>query len=116
MVVKCAGLEKQSLSMTVKQRTILKQQADGMTPDTILAGLDVLVSSKSRLRFTSHGRIVFEMALVRLCRLENLVPITQLVQWVSENGANSVTNVRPKQQQGLASPSSSTSTLPAPEK
>src|SRR5207248_4547787 len=52
--------------------------------DTILAGLDVLVSAKNRMRFTSQGRVVFEMALVRLCRLEHLVPLSQLAEWVAQ--------------------------------
>ncbi len=51
MVVNCAGLEKQSLSVTGKQRALLKEQAEKQSLDTILAGLDVLGSAKNRLRF-----------------------------------------------------------------
>jgi DNA polymerase III subunit gamma/tau len=86
MVVNCAGIENQDLSVTGKQRTVLKDQADRLKPDTILAGLDVLVSAKNRMRFTSHGRVLMEMALVRLCRLDDLVPLSQLALWVSGEG------------------------------
>jgi DNA polymerase III subunit gamma/tau len=85
MVVHCAGLDKQSLSVTGKQRDLLKQQAEKQTLDTILAGLDVLGNAKNRLRFTSHGRVVFEMALVRLSRLEDLIPLSQLAEWIARD-------------------------------
>src|SRR5262249_21709299 len=87
LVVNCAGLDNQSLSATGKQRAILKEQAGQLSADTILAGLDVLVSAKNRMRFTSHGRVVFEMALVRLCRLENLVPLAQLAEWIGQGAS-----------------------------
>ena len=48
--------------------------------DTVLAGLDILQSAKSRLRGSGHGRVLVEMALVRLCRLDDLVSLTQLAQ------------------------------------
>lgn len=86
MVVNCAGLENQALSISGNQRAVLKEQAERLTPDTILAGLDVLVSAKNRMRFSGHGRVLFEMALVRLCLLENLVPLAQLVQLVAGEG------------------------------
>ena len=96
MVVNCAGLDKQNLSVTGSQRDVLKQQADRLTADTILAGLDVLVSAKNRMRFTSHGRVLFEMALVRLCRLEALVPLAQLAQWVARDAAAPTIPGRPQ--------------------
>ncbi len=86
MVVNCAGLENQNLSVTTNQRAVLKQQADALASDTIMAGLDVLVSAKNRMRYTSHGRVLFEMALVRLSRLENLVALSQLAEWAARSG------------------------------
>ena len=107
MVVNCSGLEKQTLSVTGKQRALLKQQADKLTTDTILAGLDVLVSAKNRMRFTSHGRVVFEMALVRLARIEDLVPLSQLVQWAARESPAPAgsRNTRSQPTPQLASPS-----------
>jgi DNA polymerase-3 subunit gamma/tau len=86
MVVCCAGAEDQELSVTGTNRDALGQQAKGLSLDTILAGLDVLVNAKSRLRTTSHTRVILEIALVRLVQMENLVPLSQLVQWVANNG------------------------------
>ena len=87
MVVQCAGLDGQALSVSAKFHGALQQQAQSMSPDTILAGLDVLVGAKNRLRATVHGRVVLEIALVRLCQLDNLVSLSQLAQWLGKDGA-----------------------------
>ncbi len=86
MVVNCSGGEVQPLSVTGAQRDALKQQAKALSLDTILAGLDVLVSSKNRLRSSQHSRVLVEMALVRLSRLLDLVPLGQLAQWLTQGG------------------------------
>jgi DNA polymerase-3 subunit gamma/tau len=88
MVANCAGVENQSLSVTGKHRESLREQAERLTSDTILAGLDVLVGAKNRMRFTSHGRVLLEMALVRLARMEDLVALSQLAQWVASAGGS----------------------------
>jgi DNA polymerase-3 subunit gamma/tau len=90
MVVHAAGVEDQSLSISNAQKPIVQKQAQAMDLDTILAGMDVLVSAKQRMRFTAYGRVVMEMALVRLARLDSLVPLSQLAQWVQEGGAASI--------------------------
>ena len=89
MVVRCAGAAGQDLSVSGAHLAALKQQAVGLTLDTILAGLDVLVAAKGRLRFTSHARVVLEMALVRLAQLDDLLPVAQLVQMVANGSAPS---------------------------
>jgi DNA polymerase III subunit gamma/tau len=87
MVVHCSGLEGQDLSVSGEPRQQLARQARELKLDTILTGLDVLVTTKTRLRFTSHGRVVLEMALVRLSQLEDLVPVAQLARWLQQEGA-----------------------------
>ena len=54
-----------------------------MTLDAVLAGLDVLSATRTRLRDSSHGRTLVEMALVRLCRISDLLPVAQLVQMMA---------------------------------
>jgi DNA polymerase-3 subunit gamma/tau len=80
MVVHAAGPEAPGLSVSSKHRPSLAEQARKLPLDTILAGLDILSSSKARLRNSNHGRVVLEMALVRLGRLEDLVSVSQLAQ------------------------------------
>jgi DNA polymerase-3 subunit gamma/tau len=88
MVVRSAGADGQDLSVSGQYLAALKQQAEGLTLDTILAGLDVLVAAKGRLRFSSHARVVLEMALVRLAQLEDLMPVAHLVQMVTGGAAS----------------------------
>jgi DNA polymerase-3 subunit gamma/tau len=95
MVVQAAGGEGQALSVTGQNKAALEAQAATVSPDTILAGLDVLVTAKNRLRTTTHARTVLEMALVRLARLDDLVPVTQLVQWLQDGGAVATGSARP---------------------
>jgi DNA polymerase-3 subunit gamma/tau len=84
MVVHCAGTEGRDLSVPTRLREALAKQAKALNLDTILAGLDVLSSAKARLRGSSHGRTLVEMALVRLGRLDDLVPLAQLTQWLGQ--------------------------------
>jgi DNA polymerase-3 subunit gamma/tau len=87
LVVRCAGAEGQDLSVSGEHLAALRRQAERLSVDTILAGLDLLVSAKTRLRATSHTRVILEMVLVRLAQLEDLIPLSQLAQWLGkENG------------------------------
>lgn len=86
MVVQAAGLEEQTLSVTSSHKATLASQAKSLSSETIMAGLDVLVTAKMRLKNTTHGRVVLEMALVRLSRLDDLVGVSQLVQMLQEGG------------------------------
>jgi DNA polymerase III subunit gamma/tau len=83
MIVQCTGQDSQALSVTGSNRQALKQQTERLKPDTILAGLDILVTARTRLKSTSQGRILLEMALVRLARLDDLVSLSQLAQWAA---------------------------------
>ena len=80
MIVSCAGAEGRDLSVASRHRAALAEQAKTLGIDTILAGLDVLSTTKARLRGSGHGRILIEMSLVRLSRLQNLVSVAQLAQ------------------------------------
>jgi DNA polymerase-3 subunit gamma/tau len=87
MVVNCAGGAGRDLSVSARHREGLARQAGSLSIDTILAGLDILSTTKGRLRASSHGRTLIEMALVRLGRLENLVSLAQLSQWLASGKA-----------------------------
>jgi DNA polymerase-3 subunit gamma/tau len=84
MVVQCGGTEGRDFSVPARHHDTLRQHSKQASLDAILAGLDVLSSAKARLRGSSHGRTLVEMAVVRLCRLHDLVALSQLAQWVSQ--------------------------------
>jgi DNA polymerase-3 subunit gamma/tau len=78
MVIKCAGAEARDLNVPERHRETLTRQAAALELDTILAGLDVLATTKARLRGSSHPRVLLEMALVRLGRLDDLESLAKL--------------------------------------
>jgi DNA polymerase-3 subunit gamma/tau len=86
MVVHSAGLEKQSVSVSSARRPVLAQHAEQATLESILAGMDILVTAKTRMRFSSHARAIMEMSLVRMCQLDELVPLAQMAQWLTKDG------------------------------
>jgi DNA polymerase-3 subunit gamma/tau len=83
MMIRCAGKDAPGLNAAPRHRALLVELAESLSMDSILAGLDVLASARARMRFSSHTRTLFEMALVRLGRLEDLVSLAQLSQWLS---------------------------------
>lgn len=78
-----------TLPDTLRERVHL--QAKALAMDTILAGLDVLSTTKARLKQTGHAQLLLEMAIVRLCRLDNLIAVTQLAQAMTQPNAVQVT-------------------------
>jgi DNA polymerase III subunit gamma/tau len=87
MVVNSAGLAGQSVSVSSVRRQLLEQHAKAASLDTILAGMDILVTAKSRMRTSSQARAILEMALVRICQMEDLLPIAQIAQWLAKDGS-----------------------------
>jgi DNA polymerase III subunit gamma/tau len=87
MVLNCAGADFADLSITEANRRKACQHAENLPLDSILAGLDILTTSKSRMRGSNHGLVLVEMAVLRLMRLDELVPVAQLVQRLTQPGA-----------------------------
>jgi DNA polymerase-3 subunit gamma/tau len=104
MVLSCAGPQAGDLSMPDRYRETLARQAAGVPLDTILAGLDILAATKARLRSTPHGRVLVEMALVRLGRLDHLVALSQLAQWLGQPAAPNGGPRRPPSPSAAAGP------------
>ena len=107
MVVHCSGLEGQTLSIGSRHQEALQKQAKSVSLDTILAGMDILVATKTKLgRGNPHGQILMEMALVRLGRLGDLLSLSQLSQWLQN----------PQILAAVSSSATATSSLSAPVK
>jgi len=86
MLVNCGAMEAAALNVSDDHRPAAEKQSRSLPLDSILAGLDILTATKGRLRNTSHGLILLEMAVVRLSRIGELVPLAQLAQWLRQQG------------------------------
>ena len=84
MVVQCGGIEGRDLSVPARHHETLRRHAQAVSLDAILAGLDVLSATRMRLRGSNHARILVEMALIRLGRLNDLTSLTQLASWLGQ--------------------------------
>jgi DNA polymerase-3 subunit gamma/tau len=101
MVVHCAGEQARDLTVPSRGRPDLTRHAGSMTLDAVLAGLDVLSAARFRLRDSSHGRTLVEMALVRLCRISDLLPVAQLAQMIAQaSPAQTVPHARGEGREG----------------
>lgn len=94
MVVVCVNaqpdqLDKLDMTVSATYRAQLLEQTRQLTLDTVLTGLDILANARQRMRGSNHGRVLLETALVRLGRLDELLPVGQLLQQLSNPAAQS---------------------------
>jgi DNA polymerase III subunit gamma/tau len=101
MLVSCGGPDVGELPVTPAQREAILQQVRGLSLDTILTGLEVWTTTKARMRGSNHTQVLLEMALVRLCRLDEMLSVAQLIQGV---GSGSVNLTAPASNNGTARP------------
>lgn len=90
MLVSCGGPDVRELPVTTTQKEAVVAQAKLTSLDAILAGLEVWTATRARLRDTPHTQVILEMAVVRLCRMGELLSVGQLVQTLSQPGAVAV--------------------------
>ena len=86
MLLCCTDGKFDELDVPENHAETIRKQAATHSLDTILAGLDVLATTKARLKATNHGQVLLEMAVVRLSRMDDLIPLTQIAQWISQGG------------------------------
>ena len=86
MLIKCGGPDVRELPISPSQKEAISSLATQVSLDTILAGLDVWTTTRGRMRDTVLAQVLLEIAVVRLARMEDLVPISQLVQAVTQSG------------------------------
>jgi DNA polymerase-3 subunit gamma/tau len=79
VLVLAAGADGLLLAATPKQKPRLQKVVDRWPIDTVLAALQVLAEGRNRLRGSQHGRLVVELALARVARLENLTELNELI-------------------------------------
>jgi DNA polymerase-3 subunit gamma/tau len=94
-MVMAAGAESMLLSVTPRQRPRLKQIVERWSLDSILAALQVLGEARARMRGSAHGRLLVEMALVRVAQLENLINVSSMVEQLTALESGSPATSRP---------------------
>ncbi len=92
MLVSCGGPDVRELPGTPNQLEAVKKHVQNVSLDAILGGLEVLTATKTRMRGSTHTQVLLEMAVVRLCRLGELLSVGQLVQLLTQPGAASAAN------------------------
>jgi DNA polymerase-3 subunit gamma/tau len=67
------------LSMSPNLHPTLGEHADRLGTERILEMMDILAACRNRLRGTTFGRTLVEMTFVRLCRLDQLLNVGELL-------------------------------------
>jgi DNA polymerase-3 subunit gamma/tau len=73
----------------------LKASAEALGLETILAMVQILDQAVTRMRQSTHVRTLAEIALVRICRLEDLDQLPQLLGQIRDNVPLSAAAPRP---------------------
>ncbi|WP_165075104.1 DNA polymerase III subunit gamma/tau [Paludisphaera rhizosphaerae] len=74
------GADALTLTVAPRQKPRLNAAVEGWSTDAVLAALQILAEARARMRGVAHGRLLAELALVRVARLENLDEIGEVVQ------------------------------------
>ena len=100
---RAARTEAPFISVAEEHRRALSKQATAGGLQTILAALQILAETKTRMKGATFGRVLLELALVRIATLEQLDAVAELIAQLrqSKGGAN-------------PSPPSVARTIPAP--
>lgn len=92
MVLASGGESVALLGVSPDARPKLKNQAESWGLNTILAALQILSETRSQLTRVTYGRVLAEMALVRIALLENLNELDAVIRGLAEgNGKVSLT-------------------------
>jgi DNA polymerase-3 subunit gamma/tau len=80
MVLQSAGPQARLVSVSSRQRSRIAEQAGRLSPEFVFAATDILAETKGRLRGSSHGRVLLDIALVRIASLEELSSLGEVVE------------------------------------
>lgn len=70
----------------------LRSTADRLGVATILAAMQIIDQTLARLRVSTHGRILAELAIVRLCQLDELDELSVLIAQVREGNLSAASD------------------------
>jgi DNA polymerase-3 subunit gamma/tau len=90
MVLASGAAEALLISVADEHRGVLAKQTTAGGLQTILAALQILAETKNRMKGATFGRVLLELALVRIATLEQLDAVAELIAQLrqSKGGAN----------------------------
>jgi len=94
------------------QQQEIREAAEQLGIETLLAMIQVLDQTAARMRVSTHTRTLAEMAIVRICSLENLDDLAALIEQLKHSGAT-VAAASPTKKNETVSPSPSRSPAPS---
>jgi DNA polymerase-3 subunit gamma/tau len=108
-MVLAAGADSLLLAVTPRQRPRLKKVIDRWPLDTVMTALQILAEARSRMRGSPHGRIIVEVALVKVARLENFAELGEIIQHLGnvERGGGGIIAAPPRPGSTTGSPAPS---------
>lgn len=106
MLLLSCGKDAPSLTNSLSD---LQPLAEATSLDAVMAGLDVLAATKSRLKYTGFSNMLLEMAVVRLAGIDRLLNVNELFQAAVSN-LESTAPPSATRFSGVVSPTSTEST------
>jgi DNA polymerase III subunit gamma/tau len=101
------------------QRQEIREVAEKLGVQSLLAVVQVLDQALARMRISTHTRVIAEMAVVRICHLENLDELASLIEQLREgnwepSAASAVKKNSPANPRPVNSPAIPQSPAPGP--
>ncbi|MFM1802764.1 MAG: polymerase subunit tau, partial [Planctomycetota bacterium] len=87
-MVQAAGSTSPLIAVGSRQRPRLDALAQNWGIETILAAMQILAETKARMKGNSQGRLLAELGLARVTRLENLAGLGEIIDLIKQGGAS----------------------------
>ncbi|MGI9429611.1 MAG: DNA polymerase III subunit gamma/tau [Bythopirellula sp.] len=88
VMTQTVGCDATSLMYSLpSQQQEVREVADQLGVHTLLAIVQILDQTSARMRISTHTRTLAEMAIVRICQLENLDELSTLIEQMKTGGA-----------------------------
>ncbi len=84
LLIKIAGDDLSLIILSGKEIEKLREQADGVSRETLQRLLDVLLDEEEDIRRSANPRLNVELALVRMAYLEPMIPIDEVLAKMEE--------------------------------
>ncbi len=84
MAIHLLGEQAPGLTIGPSLKGKILEQVKSLSLEQITAGMDLLAANRQKMKLSPLPRALVEVALVRLARLKDLIPLSQLAQAVSQ--------------------------------